>query len=838
MTRHWKIVLGVAIPLLLLRAALPTILARVIEGKASAALGRTVQVENVDLFLAAGHVTLEELRVGSPLDPEAVTAAIDPETALVHWPHTLLDIGWLGLFAGELRFQRMEVVGGRERLVLQADNRLEALVVARSEDSELPFQAPKPPESEEAGEVPSLDEIEEVESGWPLILERLVLENHTFLLINAADSTRPPIELSLAKLTVGDLLLADGELSVGPVGLRSPRLRVRRDLRIAGAPAPESGPPDVPPERGEEAIDAPRPGFRLASFDIEDAQLGILMEEEVFEVALDLSVRDGTLARDERFPIELRLTREDGWLELAGDLGLAPVAFAGAVRWEDFPVVGLIAAADPEIPLELHAGSVAGELTVDLETAGGSEAGRASLRGRVAARKIGLRHQEEALKLDCAALEVVVEEIEIPLQSHEPPKVALASVRIEKPAVKLVRRTAAAEGEAEERPDDPGSAVPQIAVGKLQMEGGTFQLIDESVEPTATTSLREFQLEGSKLRFPERSGQLEVRMQNIEGASLAASGDWREGSGTATVALQKLRLGSYSPYLANATGFVFERGSLSLDGKAESEGPKHRVKADLTFAKPALRDVKAGAFEKTFGISAPAAVSLLSGPKGNIKLPVKLSLETGTAIDVPALLIGAFRQSLAAVIAAPLKGLGLAVRVTTVGALGSGGALEIDPVKLDPGSAQLTPDQVEHAALVASDLSARSEIGLVLRGRVGEEDDPFLRAQALLARIDAGGFAPHDERGLLERRRLRRALEQRVRGEPDALGPEDAALIGKWLKQTDVSREARNRLANARAEAVRSALVDNGLDPGQVRIEKPKKRGPPGVAIELFVTDG
>ncbi len=134
MTRRWKIVLGVAIALLALRVALPALLARVIERQASAALGRAVQVENVDLFLPAGHVTLEELLVGPPLDPEAATAPIDPETALIHWPHALLNFGWLGLFAGELRIQRVEVVGGRERLVLQADHRLEPLVVARRDD--------------------------------------------------------------------------------------------------------------------------------------------------------------------------------------------------------------------------------------------------------------------------------------------------------------------------------------------------------------------------------------------------------------------------------------------------------------------------------------------------------------------------------------------------------------------------------------------------------------------------------------------------------------------------------------------------------------------------------
>ena len=374
-------------------------------------------------------------------------------------------------------------------------------------------------------------------------------------------------------------------------------------------------------------------------------------------------------------------------------------------------------------------------------------------------------------------------------------------------------------------------------VGKLQVEGGTLQLIDESVEPTVATTLSEIRLEGSKLRIPARSGQLEADIRSIEGVSLQVSADWQEGNGTTTVALRKLHLPSYSPYLADAAGFKFKDGSLSLDGKIESTGPTHAMKANLTFKKIALRDVEKGAFEKTFGISAPAAVSLLSGPKGNIKLPVNLTLnEGGTAIEVPALLISAFRQSLAAVIAAPLKGLGLAVRVATGGGQEGAGRLALDPVELGPGSAQLTPAQVNHAGLVAESLSARPDLGLVLTGRFSKEDDPFLRAQALLERIDAGGFSPYDERGLLERRRLRRGLEQRLRLQPGDLDPADATLIGEWLEETDVSREARDRLAGDRVEAVRFALVDHhGLDPAQVRIGKPKK-GPPGVAIELFLT--
>jgi hypothetical protein len=188
------------------------------------------------------------------------------------------------------------------------------------------------------------------------------------------------------------------------------------------------------------------------------------------------------------------------------------------------------------------------------------------------------------------------------------------------------------------------------------------------------------------------------------------------------------------------------------------------------------------------------------------------------------------------VIAAPLKGLGLALRIATGGGQERAGGLELDPLGLEPGSPQLAPDQVDHAGIVANGLSARPDISLVLMGRVSEQDEPFLRAQALLEQIEAGGFAPYDERSLLERGRLRRGVERRMQLQPDELDPEEAALIEHWLEEMDVSPEVRDRLARARADAVRSVLVDtHGADPTQVRIGEPEE-GPPGVAIELFVT--
>ena len=828
MTWRGKLALGVAIALLALRMALPSILVRVIEGRGSAALGRAVEVKDVDLSLLAGRVTLEEVLVGRPLERGAAPAPIDPESALIHWPDLVVDIGWLGLLAGELRVQRVEVAGARELLLLRADNRLERLIAATPE-------TPPPPVSEEEGEISAPDG-EEQGDGWPLRLERLVLTDHTFFLLDPGESSKPPIEFSLAELTVRDVVVAGGQASTGPVGVRGPRLRVRRDLEIAAAPSPESGEAGTPPAKELPSAEAALPDFRITSFAIQDARLGLLLDVGEFEVSLDLSLRNATLAPGARFPVELRLTREDGWLEVGGQVGLAPVAFAGKVRWKDFPITGLIAVASPESPRALQGGRVAGDLEIDLEIPDGAQPGRASVRGFISAEQIELQHEDGLLEFECLAFDLVANEIDLPFQSGEPAEISLASVRIVKPAVKLVGRPPAAEASPPTEEPGPAPPEPRIAIGKLEVENGTLRLIDETVEPTTTTKLSAIRLEGSELRFPARNGRLQADLRGAEGLSLQFSGGWRAGAGTSTLALQNLHLPRYSPYVARSAGFAFQRGTASLDAKIESAGQTHQVSADLTLEKIALEDAEEGGFQRAFGMSAPLAVSLLTDAQGNIHLPVELTLdESGAAIDLPALSIGALRQSLVAVLATPLKGLGLALRAATGDAPGGAG-LELHPLALEPGSAQLTPDQVERAGLVAGGFAARSDLGLVLIGQVGEEDESALRAQTLLAQVEAGAFPPLGETSLGERRRLRRGLELRTRSQPDELAPEDAAFLEDWLAEVEVSREARDRLARARVEALRSVLVDSyGLGAAQVRIAEPRE-GPPGVAIGLFVT--
>jgi hypothetical protein len=79
---------------------------------------------------------------------------------------------------------------------------------------------------------------------------------------------------------------------------------------------------------------------------------------------------------------------------------------------------------------------------------------------------------------------------------------------------------------------------------------------------------------------------------------------------------------------------------------------------------------------------------------------------------------------------------------------------------------------------------------------------------------------------------VRGALEKREQGEKPRLEPKDERLLERWASQVEVPDERRAELATARAEALRAALLDAGVDPERVQIGE-SEPGPPGVEIEL-----
>ncbi len=188
--------------------------------------------------------------------------------------------------------------------------------------------------------------------------------------------------------------------------------------------------------------------------------------------------------------------------------------------------------------------------------------------------------------------------------------------------------------------------------------------------------------------------------------------------------------------------------------------------------------------------------------------------------------------------AAPLKGLGLAFGAA--GSLvGGGDGISLDEVAFEPGSSEVPDAGHEFVAILATALRQRPEFHAVLHGSTGGDDDIPLAAQILLERIEAddppAGYA---ERGLLDRRRMRDGLEAFARNRPSELEGEDAELASKWFADLQVPGERRDALAEARAGALREALLD-APDVAAERVRAgPNRSGTVGVVPKLVTAGG
>jgi hypothetical protein len=83
----------------------------------------------------------------------------------------------------------------------------------------------------------------------------------------------------------------------------------------------------------------------------------------------------------------------------------------------------------------------------------------------------------------------------------------------------------------------------------------------------------------------------------------------------------------------------------------------------------------------------------------------------------------------------------------------------------------------------------------------------------------------------LARRRIGQALSRRAKGEPLALDAEDEPLYAQYVAAIEVPDERLAKLATARAETLRSALVEKGIVAARIAVGDPEAESKPGVVI-------
>jgi hypothetical protein len=843
---------GVVAAILGARAALPSGVAWGIE-RAGADAGVPVEVAGVDLGLFAGSIALDDLRIGRP------GAAPPLDAPWIRLGRVSANLAWLSLLGGRVRLSELAVDGPVVRLARLADGSLEI---------PLPPAAEPPPEL--APEDADAD-------GTPLALDALRISGLDFELADAAHAGAPAVSFALEELALAEIALgAAGDLTLGGVSFRGPRLSVERSFvlgprRDAAAPPPAAPPPPMEPapaaEPGPPPVDrapAPPPSgprYRLERIALERAGISLRTETRPLDLEVDVAAEGVSAAAGETFPVRIAVRVEGGEAVLTGEAGFAPPSFAGAVRWHDLPLPLFVLVATPELVPWVRSCLADGDLSIDARLdppSAAAGAARARVTGRFAIRELAVGDPDEKeVALGWRALDVEIGEALVPLAGAEPARISLAKVRLDAPAIRYGRPTPAldellgipaapagagvpdaapaAEPEpAAEPARAPADADPpvELAIASVEIAHGTVRWDDGTLETPYTGSVQDLAVAAKDVRWPAlRAKAIRVRGVAPGRAPFTLRGNVDGTKGEVAFEVQRLPLPPLDPYAAGA-GYKLARGEASLRTRATMDAARYSAQNEILLHDLRLDSAESGRFEQQFGTSLDFALALLRDRSGDIRLPVPVSVDRDELrLGLGTIVLGALRAALVGVASSPLKALG--------GALPGGGAGDVDvdvaAFAAEPGASEPAPAEAPRIAALVDLLHSRPLLAIDLTGRAGDADRPILAERIAIERAVAGeDQAEIEGAGFLARRRIAGALRARASGEPTSLSPEDQTLLERTIAATHVAPERLAALASARAARLRELLVDErGVEPERVTVEDAPATGAPGVALEL-----
>jgi hypothetical protein len=379
------------------------------------------------------------------------------------------------------------------------------------------------------------------------------------------------------------------------------------------------------------------------------------------------------------------------------------------------------------------------------------------------------------------------------------------------------------------KPGAPAEGPLDLAIAALEMTGGEVEALDKTVKAVARTRIRGLSLQAKDVRFPAMS-VANVRFQATlpTTAKLDVAGSLEPGNvGDFTLRLKQLTLPVFNPYASAAAGVTVDKGAASADVKLRMRGAKMSIDNRLVLHDLGVSMREPETFERSFGVPIDLALALLRDPQGNIALHIPVEMdEKGAKIGVGAVIRSALKAALVGAVTAPLKMVG------AVFGGGDGQGFSLDPLPSVAGAPALDGDQQGRIDGLAAMLGERPAVALDLRGRSGAEDRPKVAEQILIERWQADeGLPPLEGTNVLSRRRIGQALERRAKGEATGLEAEDQALYERYVASVSVPEERLVKLATARAEVVRDALVAKGVPVARLAIGAPAGDAKPGVEI-------
>ena len=285
-----------------------------------------------------------------------------------------------------------------------------------------------------------------------------------------------------------------------------------------------------------------------------------------------------------------------------------------------------------------------------------------------------------------------------------------------------------------------------------------------------------------------------------------------------TAAFRNLRLEAFNPYIAKFAGYRIESGRLSAELRYQV-----REGALVGSNQLAFQNMKLGEKLEQKGLldlPLELAVALLADSEGriNLEIPVRGNLND-PQFDMGAIVARALGNVVKKIVSAPFRALAALL----------GAKEDQDPgaIAFAPGSAALSPPAEENVARVAKALGERPRLGVEVHGAYDAQRDAQalgMRAAREAVASAAGVQPPPDpadpkvrqaaERLYLERGGERRTLEALRKSDADY----GRVLLSRLAAVMPVEESAAQELAQVRAETVRAALLEHGVDPARVGV--------------------
>lgn len=516
-----------------------------------------------------------------------------------------------------------------------------------------------------------------------------------------------------------------------------------------------------------------------------------------------------------------------------GSLALQPLRADLEVELDALPLAPAQRWLPETVAVKIAAGALSGKGTLRIHEASVAYEGAAAVRG--------LRLEER----DSGALLLAWQ-----LAETDALKLALTPFRLEigemvarEPEGRLVIAQDGSVNFADAVPKGRGQGEPaRVALERLRIEKGTLHFADRSLANPFELTIRE--LSGTMTDLGNVSAEpaqirLAGRVQPYGSARIRGTIDLDAPTQLADVRadLRNLQLEAFNPYITKFAGYRIASGRLSAQLRYELRDRRLVGTNQLVFER-----IQLGEKLDTKGVldlPLELAVALLSDAQGRIELdiPVRGNLND-PKFDLGAIVARAFGNVVRKVVSAPFRALA---------GLFGGKDRDLGAVPFDPGSAVLTPPAEEDIAQVAKALAQRPRLAIQVHGGYDPARDPeALRLRAVRAELaraagvkDAPDLSDPKVLRAAERLFLKRGGE---RAELAALRKSETrygrALLQRLAAAVPADAAAIQALAQARAQAVRAALLDHGVEPARVRVAQEaveKRADEEGVPTQLSV---